>query len=277
MKKQIILPLLALACLAACSSDEEEVTPANDTPLPMTVEVTENAMTDENGARKQAATRGTEITGETLSAFSMNYQENKYDFSKEGTTWTQHTWPNVDEKIDFYAYNDGTFIYNSGNPYVSFTVDNTPASQKDLLVATHKQISYNETKGVVTLAFDHACAAVKFTICKTAGVGDKAVVIKSVELSGVKNSGYYYYNNDESSKWQEASGTATYTLTNSDITLTTEPVDLPCGYLFLIPQDKSGLTLTVNYTVGGEAKEWSHTWNSGSWAEGTSYIVEINM
>ncbi|MCR5180354.1 MAG: fimbrillin family protein [Bacteroidaceae bacterium] len=272
MKKQFILPLLALACLAACSSDDE-VTTENQEPRLLTVEVSENPMAPENGVRKQAPTRGTEITGETLSAFSMNYQENKYDFSKEGTTWTENTWPTSVEKstqIDFYAYNDGTF-YNSDSPYINYKVDDS--SSKDLLVATHKQIAFNDANGKVTLAFDHACAAVEFKAKAASG----SVTLTSVTLSGVKNQGSYYYNNEAGSRWSKLDGSATYTLTDADMLLTTEFQSLSCGTLFLIPQNKSGLTLTVKYTDGESAKEWTHNWNSGSWAEGTSYIVEINM
>ncbi len=272
MKKTIFLSLLAALCFTACSSDDETL--ENSTPRLLTVEVSENPMVDENGA---ARTRGTEITSATLSEFSMNYQSDyKYDFTKTGGTWSTNTWPVSDTstQIDFYAYNDGTFYYNSGNPYVSFTMGEKPASQKDLLVDTHKAISYNYASGKVSLAFDHACAAVKFNICKTSGVAGKDVVIKSVTLSGVKNSGNYYY----TGSWESLAGSATYTLTDSEITLTTTSEPLPCGYLFLIPQSKSGVTLTVKYTVdGGSEKTYENTWSTGTWATGIEYTINIKM
>ncbi len=277
MRKHFLLPLLTLACLAACSSDNE-ATPDNQEPRLLTVEVTENPMVDENGTqRKQVATRGTEITTSSLAAFSMNYlQDNKYDFTKSGETWTENTWPAGVEnstKINFYAYNGGTFNYNNGSPYVSFTVDNTPANQKDFLVATHNNIAYSDNGGKVTLAFDHACAAVEFKAKAASG----SVTLTGVTLSNVRNQGSYYYNNVAGSRWDVLSGSANYTLTDGNMILTTEFQSLSCGTLFLIPQEKSGLTLTVNYTVESTAKVWSYTWSSGSWAGGTSYIVEINM
>ena len=59
--------------------------------------------------------------------------------------------------------------------------------------------------------------------------------------------------------------------------LTNDKQALPCGYLFLIPQTKVGLTLTVSYTVNGGNAE-SHTFDlTGSWNAGTEYIVNINM
>ena len=291
MKKIFFFTFLTTAFLAACSSDDRDE--PKQEPRLITVEVTENPLLDANGAPKQLPTR-TEAatTSESLAAFSMNYTgDYKYDCEKSGETWNTNpnTWPvsGNDTKIDFYAYNAGTFNWNSGNPYLSFTMDASASNQTDLLVATHKAISFNDAKGKVSLNFDHACAAVKFNIYKTTGVGDKSVIVKSVVLAGVKNQGDYYYNN-EGTKWQFQSlpgsasytydgySSASYTLTDGDITLTTDKQALPCGYLFLIPQSKEGMTLTVNYTVNGDASEYAFNLR-GTWEAGTEYIVNISM
>lgn len=276
MKKIFFFTFLTAAFLAACSSDDQDE--PKQEPRLITVEVTENPLLDANGTPKQLPTR-TEAatTSETLAAFSMNYEESQNEYKKTGETWSSYNWPvsGNDTKIDFYAYNDGTFQWNSGNPYLSFTMDASAFNQTDLLVATHKAISFNDAKGKVSLDFDHACAAVKFNIYKTAGVGEKSVTVTSVVLSGVQNQGYYYYNKE--TKWQSLSVSASYTLTTGAITLTTSKEALPCGYLFLIPQSKVGLTLTVNYTVNG-GTETSHTFNlSGTWEAGKEYIVNISM
>ncbi len=276
MKKIFFFTFLSTAFLAACSSDDQDE--PKQEPRLITVEVTENPLLDANGTPKQLPTRtAAATTSESLSAFFMNYTgDNKYSFEKTGGSWNTIDWPVQDNsKIDFYAYNAGNFLWNSGNPYLSFTMDASAFNQTDLLVATHKDISYNDVKGKVSLVFDHACAAVKFNIYKTAGVGEKSVTVKSVMLSGVSDQGDYYYNED--TKWQSLSGSASYTLTTGDITLTTSKQVLPCGYLFLIPQSKEGLTLTVNYTVNG-GTETSHTFNlTGVWEAGKEYIVNISM
>lgn len=275
MKKIFFFTFLTAAFLAACSSDDQDE--PKQEPRLITVEVTENPLLDANGTPKQLPTRtAAATTSETLSAFSMNYEESQYKYEKNGETWSSYTWPVQDNsKIDFYAYNDGDFLWNSGNPYLSFTMDASASNQTDLLVATHKAISYNDAKGKVSLDFDHACAAVKFNIYKTDGVGEKSVTVTSVELSGVKNQGDYYYNKE--TKWQSLSGSASYTLTDSNITLTTSKQALPCGYLFLIPQSKEGMTLTVKYTVNG-GTETSYTFNlSDTWEAGTEYIVNISL
>lgn len=277
MKKIFFFTFLTAAFLAACSSDDQDK--PKQEPRLITVEVTENPLLDANGTPKQLPTRtAAATTSETLSAFSMNYTgAYTYDFKKTGGSWNTNNWPvsGNDTKIDFYAYNAGTFQWNSGNPYLSFTMDASASNQTDLLVVTHKAISYNDAKGKVSLDFDHACAAVKFNISKTAAVGEKSVIVKSVVLSGVKNQGDYYYN--EETKWKSVSGTASYTLTTADyITLTTDKQALPCGYLFLIPQSKEGLTLTVNYTVNGDASKYAFNL-SGTWEAGTEYIVNISI
>ena len=289
MKKIFFFTFLTAAFLAACSSDDQDE--PKQEPRLITVEVTENPLLDANGAPKQLPTRTAEATtSETLSAFFMNYEGNKYSFEKTNGSWNKIDWPvsvGNDTKIDFYAYNDGTFQWNDGKPYLSFMMNTDAFNQTDLLVATHKAISFNDAKGKVSLDFDHACAAVKFNIYKTTGVGDKSVIVKSVVLAGVKNQGDYYYNN-EGTKWQFLSlpGSASYTydgyssasylLTTGAITLTTEKQALPCDYLFLIPQSKKGMTLTVKYTVNGDASEY--TFNlSGTWEAGTEYIVNISM
>lgn len=283
MKKIFFFTFLTAASLAACSSDDQDE--PKQEPRLITVEVTENPLLDANGTPKQLPTRtAAATTSETLSAFSMNYggdtEDYKYDFKKSGGSWDTNTWPDIgkDTKIDFYAYNAGTFYWNSGNPYLNFTMDASASNQTDLLVATHKDISYNDAKGKVSLNFDHACAAVKFNIYKTAGVGEKSVIVKSVVLSGVQNQGDYYYNS-EGTKWQFQSlpGSASYTLTTGDITLTPSKQALPCDYLFLIPQSKVGLTLTVYYTVDGST-ETHYAFNlKGTWEAGKEYIVNISI
>lgn len=281
MNKTLFFPLLTATLLASCSSDNIEA-PEQDQRL-LSVEVTENPLLDStNGEPKMLPTRSAAATTtETLNEFYMNYQESQYHFQKYSNgTWSTQSWPSgltPDTKINFYAYNydEDSFYWNSGDPYISFTMSATDGfNQTDLLVATHKNISYNDAGGKVSLTFDHACAAVKFYICKTSGVGEKNVVVNSVVLSGVKYQGDYHYN---TSSWESLSGTASYTLTNSPITLDTQKVSLPCGYLFLIPQSKQGLTLTVTYSVnGGTAQSYDFNLN-GLWEAGKEYPVNINM
>ena len=216
----------------------------------------------------------------------MNYEDNKYNFTKNGT-WSTNTWPSVggnDQKIDFYAYTGGTFNYNSGNPYVSFTVEETVASQHDLLVAEHKQISFNDASGHVSLLFDHACAAVLFTVqitntLRTQLGGD--LTVKSIVLKKVIKTGNYYYNtgawtiNDVNENYAE------YTVTNGAITVTTTPQEVAQGYLYMIPQTHEangteGTYLEINYTKGNVDKQATIPL-AIDWKAGESYPINIKL
>lgn len=274
---------MSVIALAACGDNDDAVPiPIEPTPSPrlLTVEVSENPMLDNEASARVMNRTAAATTTATLSSFTMNYTDAWYNnFTKTGGTWSTADWPygvNENTKIDFYAYNAGSFQWNSGTPYVSFTMDEDAFSQKDLLVATHKQISYNDTKGVVSLTFDHACAAVQFQICQTKKVTDegKNFIINSVVLKNVCKNGDYYYD----SGWTLGSNLTDLTLTNSTITLTTAYQLLPCQWLFLIPQSQDGIQLEIKYTVD-EGAEKTKILNVGtdSWEQGKQYTVNIRV
>ena len=242
MKKLFLM--LSVFALAACGDDQEDLTPT----LPSATESQQQPA----GPEPQRL-----LTVEV------------------GDTWSTKDWPTSvghDEKIDFYAYNGGTFTWSSSDPYVSFPQEESAFSQKDLLVATHKQISYNDNAGKVSLLFDHACAAVQFYVYKEEST---TYFVKSIVLRKVKNTGEYHYN---SGSWSEVSGEAYYTLTNGDITPSSTPTLLPCEWMFFIPQDKSAIDINVTYTKGGGA-ETTKTLHltSGTWEAGHQYTVNIKI
>ena len=293
MKKTILLSLLAAAFLTACSSDDpepqapkQEEQPSQQEPRLLTVEVSETPLADANGTPNQIKTRTAEATTTaSLSSFFMNYQDSKNEFTKDGSTWSTATWPtktsagvtiSKSDELEFYAYNNGSLIWDTSNPpYLSFTVNSDAFNQTDLLVAKNT-VSYNDHKGKVPLTFDHACAAVKFNLIRVTSAGENTIEINSVTLNGVKEQGQYHYNpTGEDPNWQSLSNPVNYTLTDSKITLSdnnTHP--LPCGYLFLIPQTKSGKTLTVNYTLDNTAKTRDFSL-SGTWEAGLEYTINI--
>ena len=286
MKK--LLFLFSVIALAACGgSDDGETTPP-DVPSPrlLTVVVNENPMQDENASAREMTRTAAETTTATLSDFYLNYQGNKYTFTKGGSGWSTNSWPygvDYDTKIDFYAYNGGTFVWTENNPYVVFTMDNDPFNQKDFLVATHKSISYNDNKGKVSLTFDHACAAVQFKVYKEV---DTDYTVNSIVLKGMKNQANYSYSAGwntlgYSTEWSSDASKRFYTLTNGDIAVTKDKKLLPCGWLFFIPQVKDGdgtqenpgIQLEINYNTNKQK-----TLNlSGTWEAGTQYTVNIRI
>ena len=261
--------LLVLAGLTACQSDDAPASAPNVYPFrPLTVVV------------EGVTTRGAIITTESLGGFSMNYlQDNTYPVTKNDLgEWNAApaSWPDVDNgvKIDFYAYNGGSFIYNSGSPYVNFTAAETAASTVDLLVAKHEQICFNDALGAVSLSFDHACASVDFSISSKK---EGTVTLKKIVLNDVKKSGWYHYNTNT---WDNIGTTTTYTLysnTESEsITLgkdETNPLDA-LGMMFFIPQTLS--TLTVDYTLSEVDKQVTFTLNKKVEA-GYHYAIDLEL
>ena len=281
MKQIKVMMLMMAACLAGCSSDDEPQNQQGEAPRLMIVDVSEKPVDDGKKSAPRTNRTAAYTTTATLSSFSMNYMGNEYDFTKTGESWNTNTWPTWvtnDQKIDFYAYTGGTFNYNSGNPNVSFTVQETVASQHDLLVAEHKQISYDDAGGRVNLTFDHACAIVQFNVCLTADLRDQvggSLTVNSIILRNVNNQGDYYY---ASKSWSNVSGTAYYTLTTGDITVTTDSQRLTCGYIFMIPQTRvkngtEGTYLEINYTHDG-AKRATIPLNI-NWKAGELYTRDI--
>ena len=276
----LLLAAVLLTALTACQSDDnadpsstDTQRPSSDTPRPLTVVVS------------GVTTRGTVITTDGLNSFSMNYQNNQYDAAKDQNTgvWSAApaSWPsNVgnDTAIDFYAYNGGTFQYNSGSPYINFAAANeTPATTTDLLVA-HTSVSYNkgygDTKGAVALTFDHACAAVDFSISSARA---QTITIREITLNGVKKTGSYHYATGTWDNLGNEGTTDTYTLfSGSTFTLeqnTTNGLD-HLGTVFLIPQTLA--TVTVRYTVNESNKKTSVTLNKAVTA-GNRYPIDIRL
>lgn len=259
-KMNLMTVLLACLALGACSNDDEQVPqqpepqPLPEQTYPLTIEVTENPMTVDG--EEGSASRRTDIaTGSTLTTFKMDYV---YDTSETGSVtatkdevdgkWkSDDGWPSTGETVYWYAYTDGTFNVNSGNPYINFTVDEDVSSQKDLLVAKASG-TYSETSGNLALTFDHACSALRFFIKKSTNLNDYKLDVSEVVLCNVVKHAKYYYATgwgdlyDERSVYTLFSGTA-QTLGSASTDWIPMDGGTPC-YLFMIPQ---------------KLKAWNHT------------------
>lgn len=267
---------MTAVCLTGCSSNDDSEPKLNgQTPRPMYVEVL--------GVSRTAAP----TTTETLSTFAVHYEGNRYNYIKEGGTWSTGSWPTDvanDQKIDFYAdtytyTHENSYIYNDGNPYIHFTVDGTVSNQHDLLVSECKQVSFAETQGNVRFLFTHACAAPHFTVQLTDAISTQyggSLAVKSIVLKNVKNDGYYYY---ATKSWSDLSGSADYSLINGTITVTTAKQSLSSGYLFMIPQTcaadgTNGIHLEITYTKGENDKQAIIPLDI-DWQAGKSYPINI--
>ena len=274
--------LLATATLfAACGgSDDEAVTPAPQPQQPrmLTVEVSERPMQTESGA-KAPRRAGDATTTETLNTFTMCVDNKDWyaTLTKTDGKWTT-SWPggDVSKKWNFYAYNVGNeFVWNGGDPYVSFTMEEEVANQKDFLVAkTAEAKSYSETDGKVSLTFDHACAAVQFYVYKEESA---SYVVKGIQLLNVNKHGTYHFSSNTWSDISTPENFTNFTLTTGEITPSDTKTLLPKEWLYVIPQSKEGMKLQITYTKDGVAKTPKLIGLSGSWAAGNQYTVNIKI
>ena len=280
----IPLPLLAAPLFFASCSSDDSMTPIDEvkTPQrPISVEVSETPFGNTTEARQLTRAAITDLT--SFSSFEMTANTNdKYEVTKNSSgSWTvDGSWPAVDNNtsVNFYAYSNGTYYDNSGTPYISFSMDENASAQHDLLVAKNT-VSYNAHQGKVPLTFDHACAAVAFNVqitntLKTNKLSNGTLTVNSIVLRNVSNSGKYYFG---TSTWGDVSGSAYYTLTNSDITVDNTPQALSSNYLFVIPQSSEATYLDVTYTFSGQTKTSATIPLSVNWEAGKQYTINIKL
>lgn len=293
MNKKFIFYTVALTAglLTACSSDDEQ---KQEPPVRhISVEVNQRPMTsDDPAGARSTDTRSAITTTETFSAFSMRgiYSNltSEYSVSKSNDTWTvtPKTWPGGTENNNttpFYAFSQGEFQWNEGNPYISFSIAENASTQHDLLVATNT-VSFNDHQGKVPLTFDHACAALAFNVqitntLKTTKLSNGTLTVNSIVLRNVSNSGRYYFGGTP--VWQNVNGSAYYMLTSGNITVDTEAQALSSNYLFVIPQTRAvnGTTddtyLEINYTLSGSKQATIPL--SVNWEAGKQYTIDIKL
>lgn len=289
-RQKIILLLFAVCLFAACSNEDEPINP------PLVVRVTENPMTDAT-APNNVARRGQVVDNSNFSAFTMRYGNEytyTYTVTKSGSTWSTSPTSSPSGTNTFYAFSAGTFNWNGGSPYLSFSVENNVTPQKDLLVAKTDPITGNE----VNLSFNHICSAVQFKICKTAAMADYVITVNTVDLCNVVNQGDYDINTGD---WSLGSSKTYYTLNTAPFTLGTEATDLDLAsgteYLFMIPQtleawDKTDISSSTtgcylrldctiqkgeSYVEGYDTNKYAYLPIGGTWEKGKKYIITLNV
>ena len=287
MKTKILLITMATTCLmVACSSDDETMP---EQKLPISVDVTENPMTNPDGTQTRTA-----IATAVTSPFYMVGKNTSYTVTKGSTTWSLSPdhWPigaSSTDDVLFCAYTGGEYNTGGGNPFINFTVSSDAYSQRDLLVAS-TTTSQSANNGRVDLTFDHACAAVYFTIAKTAKLADYTIHVSDVQLCNVNSKGNYKFSD---SSWDDLSTPTSYTLNTAvDMVVTTTPKRLPSDestdYLFLIPQvltgwDKSGepsncyIKMTCNITGAKTFSGDAYIPFTLTLEKGKSYPIEISI
>ena len=280
-KRKLIYVLLAGLAFTACSNEDQAVQQPQKQSRPLTIEVTENPLI-QDGEEGSNSNRAAITTTSDLTAFKLDYvytknetkytngEGNAYSATNTSGTWTTTGgWPDTGDnntEVNWYAYSDGTFNLTDATPklpYINFTVEESAASQKDLLVATASG-TYSGTGGNLSFNFDHACAAVRFYVKKSTNLDSYTVSVSSIVLKNVVKQGKYYFG---TGAWELSDTRSNYTLLSSAKTLASNAYDLLNGsadnsYLFLIPQ-----TLTP----------WNHTTAIASATTQTYLEVTCNI
>jgi len=303
--------------------------------LPLNIEVGETPMSDPSASGKSSVKRAPITFLSDLSSFYLNYiyqeeEEGEIYYNYSQKVWQANNdgeghwkvgedgllgWPenaaattshpkNGNIPVTWYAYanydvngsHEG-FQVNDNDPYISFTVEESSTSQKDLLVS-EKTDTWNHCKGNMYFLFSHVCSALKFHMKKATNVKDRNITVTDVKLHNVKNYGEFYF---KSKSWSALSGTGYYTLlsaTNAFELSSTDYKAMYAGtlnqdtenaYLFMLPQtlsawnpstdsvtNTSGSFLELTFIMDGQ-NYTGYVPFQGTFEQGCKHTVNINL
>ncbi|BCS85837.1 fimbrillin family protein [Prevotella herbatica] len=197
----------------------------------------------------------TEIDKETIKYNTVN---------KMWETTADHYWSGTANKtMNFYAYSPTSIFTNISHtagfaPTLSYTVPDNVSDQLDIMTATNNNVIGN-TNSSTPLTFNHIFAAVNFAVGTN---GLPSGIIKSITISGIKNSGTYTFG----SGWTLGSTTSLFTVSPSTtITGTSgENITSDAFTLMMIPQVFTNATVSLVYNNGTTfSAKISGTWNTG--------------
>ena len=279
-----------------------------------------------NPVKVDAKTRGTILTASTLGTFSsIGYRAasptaaanpstallwfHNEKTNPDGTLVNRYDWDwPVNVYGRFYAVSPEATAANGITlspsnyaqvPYVDFEVKSNVVDQVDLMTACSDEVHYEHGNDPTSnLKFTHALAAVKFSI----GSNLSPVIIKKIEVSGVKYKGHYELPNalNATGTWTSVN-TATTTVTLDGISMNAaempntmlagalNPATNPNNragrdaYTFLmIPQilpnksDVNHAKVTIYYEEGGSTKHISFPL-TGEWKANTTSEYKLSQ
>ena len=279
-----------------------------------------------NPVKVDAKTRGTILTASTLGTFSsIGYRAassaaasnpntallwfHGEKTNPDGTLVNRYDWDwPVNVYGRFYAVSPEATAANGITlspsnyaqvPYVDFEVKSNVVDQVDLMTACSSEVHYEHGNDPTSnLKFTHALAAVKFSI----GSNLSPVIIKKIEVSGVKYKGRYKLPNalNATGTWASVNtATTTVTLDGINMNAAEMPNTMLAGalnpatnpnnragrdaYTFLmIPQtlpnksDANHAKVTIYYEEGGSTKHISFPL-TGEWKANTTREYKLSQ
>lgn len=280
--KKILLVVTAALAITSCSQNEEFENPNQQAKIGFTSVV-------------KKATRAVDTTSDSFLAFTVssyvtdaaydgtgalgNAYMNGISYTKANASanWTTdntdtYYWPSVTsgKKVQFFAYPTteptSYSIPDTGYPSVSFTVDNVPTNQKDLVVA-HVADATSESNGVtngtLTLDFKHVLTRINFAYIP--GDVNLTYDVTAISIANVKGGKGTYTFNAGDGEWNLAAATDipsyAYNVKQSRVKVTDKNyyslADNNASWM-LLPQDVSKKVISVTYsTKQGEMEVFS--------------------
>lgn len=257
--KSLVLAVVAMC--SACSSDPIPDTEEGKTPIGFGVTESRapiSAASDIQAFSVWARFSNTQTPEMTLMNGEVVYRDPvdfTYDNTKYWINGTYHFYA-IHPSALTGAYDDENLVLNNNTQ--SITIPNfNSASQTDLCVTSARvSRTYPEGgTGDVTFNLRHTLTQVKVSLFKSDGNSSDAIVIKSVQLSGMKETGTYTVTGNTGA-WSNLQDTYTwYQSLNQNNVLNLSSGTAVMATALLIPQtiDEKTLVLTVNFTVNGKA------------------------
>jgi len=196
---------------------------------------------------------------------NRKYERNSLDiYTSEHNVY----WPGAHTTLDFYNYApygapglefDATF----GSPSFAYTIPADAADRRDLLLASATGIEGNHNSAL-SLNFHHALTAVTFTVPAYDGLS-----VSEIKFAGLHCSGKATFDTAGKPQWTVADGAGTdeYTFTLGETN-------------YLIPQKLDDATMTVSFTLNGEAHTVSAPLKTAArpeWLPGTAVNYSLNI
>ncbi|WP_018463475.1 fimbrillin family protein [Segatella paludivivens] len=278
INESFLLLIIIISTFCSCANEINVFEENNNKQINFSVSVPQWKNTDSLANTK--ISRATPITDTSFGAdksFNLIADQNdgagNYStlINGQAVTYTNNIWKTsndyywsgiANKTISFYAYYPSTISnvsHTAGSaPTLLYTVPSDASNQIDIITATGNNVSGN-TNSSTPLTFNHIFAAVKFAVGTN---GLPSGTIKSITISGIKNSGTYTFGTG----WTLGSSTSSFTVSPST-TITGasgENVTSDAFTLMMIPQAFNNATVSLVYNNGTTFSiTISGTWNAG--------------
>ena len=225
-----------------------------------------------------------------------------YSLTQNGTklwaTSEDQYWP-LSGSLDFYAYSPSSassagvdIDASSGVTATDYTVQNNTQMTTDLCYASATVADCANHPDSVPLAFSHALTQVVFRV-KAAAYYTTANTTVALSMTSLSLSGIYSVGDFASGAWSNQNTAYTYTLSNSETTLTYDGENAPqtsevCSFLFLPQEIPADACIHVGYKVTQRSSGNDYTLENSpvavrlagsisDWQPGKKYIYTLSI